>query len=249
MFEAQQVLVDAINEVDVDVAAVIGETERLNASDRVAIYRESIEANLCKALNEIYPVCEKLVGQQFFNAMALCYVKQTPSDSADLALYGTNFNEFIADFPPAQSLPYLADVAKLEHALHISFLGPNNEKMCTSELQQVPQQHQLQFYLPCASALISSDFPVKQIWVANQLPKDEQSTIDLDQGGERLLVWRQNSNFHVDELSLLEWNLLSLIQNGCTLAELVEIGEDIVELLPRLISNGWVNRYNAKENR
>lgn len=83
---------------------------------RFAVYRNNVVVSLVAALGETFPVCRELVGAEFFEAMARLHVRASPPDSPVLAHYGADFPAFIAAFPPAASLPYLADVARLEYA-------------------------------------------------------------------------------------------------------------------------------------
>src|SRR5450432_3798169 len=51
---------------------------------RLAIYRGNIAANAARALAAIYPIVFKLVGNEFFAALARAYSRQHPSVSGDL---------------------------------------------------------------------------------------------------------------------------------------------------------------------
>ena len=58
----------------------------------------------------------KLVGDDFFRGMAGAYVAGEKPQTPVLIGYGASFADFIARFPPAEAIPYLADVARLENA-------------------------------------------------------------------------------------------------------------------------------------
>src|SRR5260221_12446533 len=81
---------------------------------RFAVYRNNVMAGLGKALKGRFPVVEKIVGEEFFAAMAGVFVQERPPRSPLLAAYGDDFPAFIAAFETAQDLPYLSDVARLE---------------------------------------------------------------------------------------------------------------------------------------
>ncbi len=83
---------------------------------RFAVYRNNVVVGLAKVLKSRFPVVWKIVGEEFFTAMALVFVKEQPPRSPLLATYGDEFPAFIAAFGPARELPYLADVARLEAA-------------------------------------------------------------------------------------------------------------------------------------
>jgi len=91
-----------------------------NGSDpatRFAIYRNNVVASLIDALAATFPVTRELVGTEFFASMAREFVISRPPRSPILTLYGVEspgFEVFIESFQPARSVPYLADMARLE---------------------------------------------------------------------------------------------------------------------------------------
>lgn len=218
---------------------------RLSAAEKLAIYRRSIQANFIHALTTTYPVCHKLVGAAFFSAMAKHYVHAVPSVTVDLEEYGDNFANFITTFAPAQSLPYLADVARLEWACHQASRVANSVKMDMSKLAELSavQQANLLFRLPVGAVLLASAFPIKQIWTINQNNYLGDEGVDLAAGAVHLIIWC-DTHLHIDELSLAEWTLLQRISQQLTLAEIAE--QTNIALLPELLSRGWISGFAIK---
>ena len=58
---------------------------------RFAVYRNNVVASLVKALKSRFAVVEKIVGEEFFAAMARVFVKERPPRSPLLATYGDYF--------------------------------------------------------------------------------------------------------------------------------------------------------------
>jgi Putative DNA-binding domain len=83
---------------------------------RFAVYRNNVVAGLVKAIQNRFPAVAKIVGEEFFIAMARLFVTEHPPRSPLLATYGDEFAGFITGFEPARELPYLADVARIEAA-------------------------------------------------------------------------------------------------------------------------------------
>ena len=83
-------------------------------ASRFAVYRNNVHSSLINALAAGYPVTLQLVGDEFFRAMAGVYVQGFPPTSALINEYGGDLADFIQGFAPAASVPYLADVARLE---------------------------------------------------------------------------------------------------------------------------------------
>lgn len=78
------------------------------------MYRRNIFGILGAALAATYPVAKRIVGEQFFLCAVRAFIRQYPSQSGDLNEYCQEFADFLARFPPAASLAYLPDVARLE---------------------------------------------------------------------------------------------------------------------------------------
>lgn len=98
--------------------AVLPGLHTWNGSDpvqRFAIHRNNVMVSLVDALASTFAVTQRLVGEPFFRAMAQVYVRLHPPRTPVLSHYGHDFAEFVAQFPPAASVPYLADVARLEY--------------------------------------------------------------------------------------------------------------------------------------
>ena len=85
-----------------------------DADRRFAVYKNNVYARLVDALRDPFPAVERLVGEEFFRYAAVQYIAVTPPRSPTLLGYGKDFARFLEEFPPAQDIPYLSDVADLE---------------------------------------------------------------------------------------------------------------------------------------
>ncbi len=99
-----------------DADAISGDIAR-----RFGVYRNNVTLGLIEALRARFPVAEALVGEAFFRAAARVYIAENKPKSPVLLLWGATFPAFLARFPPAASVPYLADVARLEHARGVAY--------------------------------------------------------------------------------------------------------------------------------
>lgn len=230
----------------------IQSNSRLSASKRITLYRDSIFGRLQKALAAIYPVCKRLVGDVFFRNMIHIYIQENVSHFADLNDYGKSLCQFIKNFEQVNCLPYLSDVAKLEWAWHRLF-GVNDvvefdfEKLrgCADDLQD-----NIIFMLPHRSSLLASPYPIHQIWNNNQLDSPNEEPIFLQSNQPfYFLVWRKADN-HIDTLSQTEWQILTWIQEGLALQELIQkisvqfSSLTVEQILPEWIQKGWLVDFN-----
>jgi uncharacterized protein (UPF0276 family) len=92
---------------------------------RLGIYRGNLSANWRRALGAAYPVLRQLVGDAFFDALARVYGRRHPSRDPDLNRFGLELPAFLEGFAPADELPYLPDMARLEWSIHDSHYAPD----------------------------------------------------------------------------------------------------------------------------
>ncbi len=241
----QQQMLNAILAADENIASLpVCQQNPLSPQERIGIYRHNIRAQLIQTLKQVYPVCFQLVGEDCFNAMAAHFaMKISPPQSFSLNHYGHNFPAFIEQFEPLASVPYLADVARLEWAYEKAQYSPYAATFPHEKLAAVPTEHyqQLRFCLPQGSTLLASPFPVFTIWHHHQ-QKEDIPAIDIQQGGETLLISREQWDVRPTLLSQTQWQCLMAIKQGQTLSEL-SVSQDTTlhSLLTHLITKQWVN--------
>lgn len=236
---------------DIPVLAHIKPGKDASSVSRFAVYRGSLFGGLSKALAATYPVCQQLVGETFFGALAYRYIARHPSGSPDLNDYGEQLAELIRNSPAAEDLPYLADVARLEWAWHRAFNAADPPVSNLHRLHQAPSEQYpaMRFKLTPDSSLLASPFPVQQIWAVNQADHPGDEHIDLASGGCRLYIWRQALNMHMDELTPVEWDFLTQLKQDTPFGELCEQllaqhpEQDMGQLLGTGIQRGWISRF------
>ncbi len=139
------------------------------ASARFRVYRNNVHHGLGAQLAEAYPVVRRLVGEAFFLATAREYLAGHPPRARSLALFGESFADFLAGFPPVESLPYLPDVARLERARLEALHAADAEPLAPGELKQLGSALAgAGFYAHPATRIVESGFPIIDIWQANQ---------------------------------------------------------------------------------
>lgn len=137
-----------------------------------AVHRNNHVVGLIGALQERFPVTLRLVGREFFRAMARTYVAAHRPRSPLLMSYGDDFPDFIARFGPAESVPYLSDVARLEVAWNQAYHAAEAAPLDASALSSVPGESRLEARLSLHPSvrLLRSAWPVAEIWSAHQGP-------------------------------------------------------------------------------
>ncbi|WP_020405573.1 DNA-binding domain-containing protein [Hahella ganghwensis] len=214
---------------------------------RLSIYRNNVTAGLTQYLKEVYPVIEKLVGQEFFEAMCERYIRKEQPEQGDVHLYGEGFAGFLCGFDPLAALPYLADVACLEWHHHRAYYITEQPPLdLTTDQEQLLQSRPV---LNTGVAIVHSRFPVDAIW---QQARDHESefNVDLESGPVTVLVFRHQQQVQVWNLSEAASALLLSVQSGNTLGEAIESAfsypghEQLPEFISQCLQQGIVCQPN-----
>lgn len=193
----------------------------LTTEQRLQIYRNNVFITLTNALHAVFPCVQKIVGKDFFIGTAKKYIQQHPSTSGDLREYGHKFAEFLQTFAPAQTLPYLPEVAQLEWAYHQAFHGKASDIFDLHTLTTIPpeQYEQIKFHLNPTAQLFTFQYPILQIYQLCQPESSDQETIDLTTGGEQILLIRNHLEITLEKLTPGEYALLTAFKLGNTFAQ------------------------------
>ena len=141
-------------------------------ASRFAVYRNNVHSALIKGLATAYPVTRQLVGDAFFHTMAAVYVQAHPPTSPLLSDYGSALADFIQGFEPASSVPYLADIARLERlrvqAYHAADHPVLDQHSVLEQLQGAERLGQLRLRLHPSLATLNSPYAIVAVWAAHQ---------------------------------------------------------------------------------
>jgi hypothetical protein len=212
------------------------------AAAGLQVYRASVMANFAAALAATYPVVRRLVGDEFFAAMANRFAREVPSRSGDLRDYGAELAVFLAAHPTAASLAYLPDVARLEWACHECEHAPPAPVFDFEALARVsPAEYaRLRLTLDPSLRLLRSAHAIAAIHAANQPGRD--GTPDRALGPDFVVVRRIDVRVRAEAVDAREWRLLEQIAQGEALADAVRAfsaeGEGASAVLARFVAAG-----------
>ena len=200
---------------------------------RFAVYRNNVAVSLTEALETGFPVLRKLLGQDFFKAMAGVYLRAHPPSSPLMMHYGAEMPDFLAAFPPVAHLPYLPDVARLELALRESYHAADAPPVDPTTLQVAEPEALVLAFAP-ATRLVRSDFPVHGIWLANTTGGTP------GRGAEAALVTRPGFDPEVHHLSPAQGAVAAALMAGAPLGEAAARAPDadLPGLLTLLVTRG-----------
>jgi hypothetical protein len=207
-----------------EIALTLIEGDAARARERLAIYRANIAANAALALAAIYPIAHKLVGAEFFDGLARAYCAVHPSVSGDLNELGGHLADFVRSFAPAQPLPYLPDVARLEWLAHRAHYAADHAPLDTGKLATTREDDypRLALTLHPAVAMVSSAYPLLRIWEVHQIDYRGEIVVDLGSGGGEVIVYRPHYRATVAALTHAEAVFLAAIMRGELLGAALE---------------------------
>ncbi len=81
------------------------------------VHRNTALSAISNALRLSFVAVERLVGEEFFDRMAVAYARAAPPSVPQLDEYGAGFAEYIDGFPGTEGLPYLSELARLDWQL------------------------------------------------------------------------------------------------------------------------------------
>ncbi|MEL6532745.1 MAG: DNA-binding domain-containing protein [Pseudomonadota bacterium] len=136
------------------------------AAKRFDVYRNNVAVGLTEALETGFPVLRKLVGPDFFKAMAGVFLRANPPEDPRLALYGGRMPGFLKTFEPVAHLPYLPDIALLELGLRQSYHAADAAPLDLTGLDPADVLA-LKPRMAPAAMIVRSRFPIYDIWRAN----------------------------------------------------------------------------------
>lgn len=149
------------------------------AGRRYDVYRNNVTVSLIDALAAIYPAVQRITGADFFRAMARFHVRSNPPASPLLFEYGRSFPEFIARYEHAQTMPWLADVARIERAWLDAYHAADALPLSPARLSSVPPDRlaDLAFTPHPAARCLRSRYAAVTIFAAN---RDDAPVMRID---------------------------------------------------------------------
>lgn len=203
-------------------AATMGQDAlaRLTVQPGFSIYRNTVIKGCIDALQANYPTVTRLVGEEWFRAAAAVHVRAEPPADSRLVLYGAGFPDFLAQFPPAADLVYLADVARIDRFWTESHCAADAQPLAPDFVAGLAPEAMAGALLqphPAARWHWFEDRPIYTLWRMNREGLDLPE--DLPWVGEGVLVTRP--------LAAVEWTPLSA--GGCAFLQACNAGLPLAE--------------------
>lgn len=237
---------DAILGADAAALRGIVADDRLGHAARLNVYRNNTTILLTEALAANFPIVQTLVGEDFFAHVARAFIRTRPPRTPCLFEYGADFAAFLETVPGAEPLVYLPDTARLEWAVNEALHAAHAPALDAQSLDRTqPEDYAaLTFTAHPAARIVSSPYPIHAIWAIHQPDAKTDAGVDLDQGGEAVLITRPGADVRIERLGPGEDMFLTRLMAGDALGDAfahvqgLEPGFDGAQALTTVLNSG-----------
>ena len=198
---------------DSELDRLLQKAPRNEAAKRV--YRNNVMHSLTEALGEQFPAAQRLLGEGFFTGLAREFVLDYPPNEPALTFYGREFPRFVGAHARCRSLPWLADLTRLEYHCQLGRYAADEPELDLSELAAIAPQRLPGLRLrPLQSVhLMRSRWPVHKF--REQALKADPQRVEAGAGEAfYVLVYRRRMRVRVLELAKLPFALLQSLAQG-----------------------------------
>lgn len=192
---------------------------RGDLASRFAVYRNNVAVARIGAFSDLFPVCRRLVGEDYFRDVVRAHLLEAPPTSPIVATWAEAFPEWLARHPPTAEFGWLVDVARLEAAWIAAHHAAEAEPIGLADLAGLAPEALLaaSVALHPSLRLIASDHPIGAIWAAHQ-GEDEPGVLETT-GPETVLILRPEAEVSVRVIGEGERIFLEHLAAGSPLAE------------------------------
>lgn len=204
-----------------------------------------------RALQAAYPVLSELLGSESFADLSRALWHAHPPKRGDIACWGSDLAAFVASSDQLQEVPYLADVARAEWALHLCASAPDQvTDLSTIGLLTTHEPDMLRFELVPGCFVVRSAWPIASILTAHL-----EATPSLQEAGalvragvaQDAVVWRSGLRPKVREALVGEGEYLQALLAGASFGQALDTAPqlDFGQWLPMAAQSGLVLSVQA----
>jgi len=222
---------------------------RIAGQPAFAVYRNTVMKGCIDALQANFPAVTRLVGEEWLRAAAKLYVELRPPSAPSLLDYGRAFPTFLSAFTPADDLPYLADVARLDRMWTEAHVAADDPVLTLRDFRACdPTALGAAHLVPHAAARWRwfADAPIYTIWSRNR--DGDGDGYGIEWSGEGALLTRPHGAVAWRPLDQSACRFLDACARGLTVAQAMEAALEtdaevnLVILISNLLEAGAISR-------
>lgn len=188
------------------------------AAPGLAIYQNNVRAQLAGCLEESFERTRQWIGGEAFHDAVVAHVTRVPPSSWTLDAYPRDFPATLALLYPGD--PEVAELAVLELALAMAFVGPDAEAVTAQQVAGIDWDRAILIFVPTLDLHpLTTNAPA--IWTA--LAQDEPPpAAELLPEAATLLTWRNGEEAQFRAIDDSEEQAILCLRNGMTFAAMCE---------------------------
>lgn len=224
--------------------AMAGRRDALSAQAGLQVYRNTIAKGRADALAASFPTVGSIVGDEWLRTAAGLYGRESPPVTPALQDYGAGFPDWLAAFPHAADLPYLADIARIDWLWSEACFSADAEPLEARALERLSPEDLAGAWLVPHPALRFARFEtgVPSLWQTCQAPFAGE--VALGGEPEGVLIVRPGATVSVHAATPAAVAFLGACQAGKPVGEAAlatldeDLSADLSALFAELITRG-----------
>jgi hypothetical protein len=189
-------------------------------AEGLRVHRNTVLGGFAAALRQSYPALDALVGEDFFDRMAVAWARSAPPAEPQLADWGEGFANFAGGFPGTEHLGFITELARFEWQL--DELGRTVAQPIESAPAHVLAEG-LELRFAPTLRLLPTQYPVAALHEALLDGDAERVALLAEQQGEGgQALWRDAAGVHSRTLRPEATRCLALLLAGDELPAALE---------------------------
>lgn len=193
----------------------------IDPARRLGIHANHYRLSLVEALGTTFAPARRLVGEEFFDALARRYVAARPPAGPCLFEYGSDFADFCAGDAAAAATPFLPDMLRFAFALNRAMQAEPAALLDAATLAAIEPERlpRLRIAPLPGVTLVASRFPLTLLWRLATDDSDDPAPVNLAAGAEQVVVWPDGDRPAWLRLDPADHAFLAAMTAGATLGE------------------------------
>lgn len=228
------------------IAPAVISTPAADNNERLGIYVDGYRSRLIEVLGNDFPGLQVLAGEDTFEELCRDYVNATPSVHYNVRWYGQGLPQFLHDTAPWSDSPVLADMAKFEWALTLSFDAVDEDHVTPAQVQALTPEQWPELGLRLHGSLRRLDLH----WNVSAIRRavDQEEPLPALLAFDAAQTWvtsRRDTTVRFRAVPVDEAAALDAVEQGACFAQLCEAlcewnAEDVVAMRAATLMGQWI---------
>jgi len=225
------------------LAASVAGPAGVDTQVALTAYRNNHIQNLIAVLEQTFPVCCDIVGEDCFRQLCQQYIQQNPIQTRALEKYGKSFSEFLSHVTGMREhTPYLPDMAQMEFLKHTAYYAKNRSPFDFLKFESAfeTKSDKIAFTLAADVHLLHSPWPLHKLLEPEFSGLTSNTTFYY-------IIERPQYQVKVNPIGVDLFQYLTHIVHRKTFLTLSETTPNVDTLTRDSIIQGWIGGFYVSE--